>query len=122
MLDRPRVLIVEDDTPTRNALSRIFAREGWDVQTASTVSEGLAALVPPPNCVVLDLGLPDGRGEMILKAIRIGALPVRVVAVTTGESDPARWAQIARYQPNVMILKPIDPEALCRVCAAEVQG
>jgi two-component system response regulator RegA len=122
MLDRPRVLIVEDDTPTRNALSRIFAREGWDVRTASTLSEGLAALDPPPNCVVLDLSLPDGPGDVILKTIRMGALPIRMVAVTTGVSDPARWAQIARYQPNALLTKPIDPEALCRLCAMEIGG
>jgi two-component system OmpR family response regulator len=115
-----RVLIVEDHTPTRLALKRVFAREGWDIQTAETVAEGLAALDPPPDCVVLDLILPDGDGESILRKIRADGLPTRVVAVTTGVSDPNRLAEVARLRPDVLLTKPIDPEILCRLCRAEV--
>jgi DNA-binding response OmpR family regulator len=117
-----RVLIVEDHPSTREALVRIFAAKGWDVCTAATLEEGLECLDPPPDCVVLDLNLPDGAGETILHRIREDGLPTRVVAVTTGVSDPARWDKVAQHRPNVLILKPIDPEVLCRLCEAEVGG
>jgi DNA-binding response OmpR family regulator len=117
-----RVLIVEDHAPTLTGLARIFAGKGWDVCTAATLEEGLACLDPPPDCLVLDLNLPDGQGEAILQQIREDGLPTRVVAVTTGVSDPSRWADVTLYRPDVMILKPIDPEILCRLCEAEVGG
>jgi DNA-binding response OmpR family regulator len=72
-MGRHRVLIVEDHALTSTSLTRIFARKGWDARMAATVAGGLAALDPPPDCVVLDLNLPDGDGEAILRTIRAGA-------------------------------------------------
>jgi DNA-binding response OmpR family regulator len=122
MMSRKRVVIVEDHGPTQDALLRIFVCQGWDVCTAGTLAEGLACLDPPPDCVVLDLNLPDGPGEAILRKIRADKLPPRVVAVTTGVTDPNRLAKVARHRPNVLLTKPIEPEILCRLCEAEIGG
>jgi two-component system OmpR family response regulator len=119
-MGRRRVLIVEDHPPTRGTLKRIFARNGWEASTAATVAEGLEALDPPPDCVVLDLKLPDGDGEAILRKIRAVGLPTRVVVVTAGVSDPDRWAEVARLRPEAVLQKPIEAEVLCRLCGAEV--
>ena len=63
-----RMLVVDDDATTRFALHTLFSRQGWDVSVAATVSEALDELgrTPTPRCVILDLNLPDGRGEAIL--------------------------------------------------------
>ncbi len=119
-MSRDRVLIVEDHAPTRGSLKRIFAGKGWDARTAATMAGGLAGLDPPPDCVVLDLMLPDGQGEAILRKIRADGLPTRVVAVTTAVSDLDRLAEVARLRPEALLTKPIDPEVLCRLCEAEV--
>jgi DNA-binding response OmpR family regulator len=122
MLDGKRVLIVEDNEPALTSLARIFAGKGWDVCTAATLEEGLACLDPPSDCVVLDLNLPDGQGEAILQRLRETGLPSRVVAVTTGVDDPDRLTAVIRLRPEVVLMKPIDPEALCQLCAAAVGG
>src|SRR4051812_17198958 len=59
-MNRPRLLVVDDDPYTRSALHALFTRQGWHVLLAATVAEGLALLDPAPCCVVLDLNLPDG--------------------------------------------------------------
>src|SRR4051812_2028306 len=64
---RPRLLIVEDDASLREVWEVIFRCRGWDVTSASTVAEGLALLDPPPDYLILDLGLPDAGGEIILR-------------------------------------------------------
>ena len=73
------------------------------MRAAAMVSGGLAALDPPPDCIVLDLKMPDGQGEAILRKVRANGLPIRVVVVTTGVSDPARLAEVAGLHPDAMI-------------------
>ena len=59
-----RVLLVEDDALISSSLSRAVRARGYDVRTAGTVADALAAIADAaPDLVLLDLGLPDGDGE-----------------------------------------------------------
>jgi len=109
------LLVVEDDPATRNALRRIFLLKGWLVRVASTVAEGMAQLDPPPDCVILDLMLPDAGGEVILRKIRDEHLPTRV-AVCTGTHDPTRLRDVANLGPDALLRKPVELDDLCRIC------
>ncbi|CAN5192547.1 two-component system response regulator KdpE [soil metagenome] len=65
------VLLVEDDKELRATLAGALRVEGYAVQTAASLSEGLALLTHSPvDLVLLDLGLPDGDGESLLAALR----------------------------------------------------
>src|SRR5215207_4864355 len=79
---RPTLLIVEDDGLTRYALARILGQHGWKVEAVSTVAEGLGRLDAAPACIVVDLMLPDGSGEDVLRRVREAGLGSRVVVVT----------------------------------------
>ena len=76
-----RVLLVEDDRELRTTLRDALAIEGYEVLTAASLSEGLAlvahAAAPARvandaglDLVILDLGLPDGDGEVLLARLR----------------------------------------------------
>jgi CheY-like chemotaxis protein len=65
-----RVLIVEDDAASCDALLRIMDHRGWVVTVAQTVAEAMVSLDPPPHCILLDLMLPDGGGEDVLRKVR----------------------------------------------------
>src|SRR4051794_7341605 len=80
------VLIVEDHGPSRRALAAILRCRGCTVVEAATVAAGLAALEPEPDCAVIDLMLPDGEGESVIRAIRSRGLKTCVV-VCTGTGD-----------------------------------
>src|SRR5215212_12172820 len=89
-----RVLVIEDDVASHRALARMLSRIGYDVSAVSTVRDALARLnasvVKPrlmPQCVVLDLMLPDGDGTQVLERVRAQGLPVKV-AVMTAATDP----------------------------------
>jgi two-component system response regulator RegA len=102
-----RILIVEDDELSRRAWQAIFSHRGWDVDSAGTVAEGLALLDPAPDFLILDLTLPDGDGEAILRKIRDDNLKTRVT-VTTGDGDTARLRRIRELSPEALFEKPID--------------
>ena len=101
-----RVLIVEDDAVTRGALFALFVHEGWDVVVTRTLAGGMALLAPPPDCVVLDLTLPDGDGEAILREIRRRNLPTCVV-ICTGTEEPERIDALECLAPQAVLTKPI---------------
>jgi DNA-binding response OmpR family regulator len=109
------LLVVEDDLASRRAIRTVFTLRGWDVSSVATVTEALRLLDPPPDCVLLDLMLPDGEGEAVLRAVRNRNLPTRVV-VTTGSSDPDRLRDLDRMGPDAVLNKPLNVNDVCRAC------
>lgn len=99
-----RLLIVEDDPTLSEVWRTVFSARGWVVSVASSVAEGLAGLDPVPDYLILDLQLPDGAGEAILRRVRDAGLKTRV-AVTTGSDDVSRLAEL---EPEALFRKPVD--------------
>jgi DNA-binding response OmpR family regulator len=106
-------LLVEDDGRSHQLLRRILTHAGCDVISAMTQAGGLDRIGMGLDCVILDLRLPDGDGEAILRKIRSEQLAVRV-AVTTGEGDPERLRRVAELGPDLLMGKPIDLPELIR--------
>lgn len=122
-MDENHVLIVEDDPATRTSLGRLFARNGWHVTEASDSSEAILALDAhdaPPDWMILDLMLPDGDGEFVLRKVRNTRLPVRV-AVCTGTESPHGLAAVSSLEPDLLFRKPIDMGALLEACSVPVE-
>jgi len=118
-MDAAKILIVEDHEPTRCVLRTFLRRKGYVVIEAGTIAGGVCLLYvrPPPDWIILDMDLPDGRGETILRAIREGHMPVRV-AVCSGMSDPSRWDAVRLLEPEALLQKPISVEGMCELLGA----
>jgi CheY-like chemotaxis protein len=106
--------LVEDDPATRKALLGILDRQGWEVWGASTLAEALSLVARDPDCVVLDLMLPDGEGTAVLEKIRAEGRRALVV-VTTGSIDTVRLDCALRLKPAALLTKPIDLPVLLEV-------
>jgi DNA-binding response OmpR family regulator len=103
-----RILLVEDERVSRDALQRLLALSGYDVASVGTVAAALELLDRRPcDCVIVDLMLPDGAGTSILQRARARGAPVRV-AVATGTDDPALLAEARRLKPDAFFEKPIS--------------
>lgn len=104
---KPRVLVVEDDPESYNALSKILKHVGYDTLGAATLAEGITLLDQTPRFVVLDLLLPDGNGKDLLKQIRDRQLPMKV-AIITGTADKAMLEETRLLKPDALFLKPLN--------------
>lgn len=85
----PRLaLIVEDEPAIRRFLRATLVANGYEVLEAGTAHAGLTlARGESPDVVVLDLGLPDGDGLDLLKALRLThAMPVLVLSARDAET------------------------------------
>jgi two-component system KDP operon response regulator KdpE len=66
-----RVLVVDDEPQILRALQTNLRGAGYDVETATTAEGALAAAaMRPPDAVILDLVLPDGRGTDVCRELR----------------------------------------------------
>ncbi len=84
-----RVLVVEDDREIRALMQSSLSVEGFEVQTAVSLSEASALLRhSPPDVIVLDLGLPDGDGVQLVREARTRhSLPIIVVSARHQEAQ-----------------------------------
>ena len=83
------VVVIDDDPHVRRFLRATLTGHGHQVHEATTVAEGLAAIaLHRPAIVLLDLGLPDGDGLSVLRAIRPDSkVPVIVLSARGQEGD-----------------------------------
>jgi DNA-binding NarL/FixJ family response regulator len=121
-MDKRRVVIVEDHEGMRAALQGLFRHVGWEVQAVGTVAEGLAAIEPPPECAIVDLHLPDGQGEDIVRKVKEAHLPTCVTVICTGSEDDARIRAAEALRPNALLRKPVEFGELFAACHAASSG
>ncbi len=68
---QPLVLIIEDELPIRRFLSASMAEENYRINEAATAMEAYrVAQDPVPDLIILDLGLPDEDGQIVLQKLR----------------------------------------------------
>jgi two-component system, OmpR family, response regulator len=80
---RPRVAIAEDDGDLRRTLARGLTEEGFDVATAASGGELLAAVEDSvPDVLVIDIGLPDSDGRDVCQAMRARGVRSPVIFLT----------------------------------------
>jgi two-component system KDP operon response regulator KdpE len=85
----PRVLVVDDEPQFLRALQTNLRGAGYDVTTATTAEEALSsAALQPPEAVILDLLLPDGRGTDVCRELRRWTdAPIIVVSAVGEEAE-----------------------------------
>jgi len=115
-----RVLIVEDEQDIRDLLAFNLSREGYQVATAATGTEGLRqASRERPDLVLLDLMLPEMDGLEVCRRLRqdpaTAAVPVIMLTAKGHEVDRIVGLEIGA---DDYVVKPFSPkELLARVRA-----
>lgn len=81
------ILAVEDSRFASEALRLICQRLGARLRRAETIQTARSHLkLYRPNVVIVDLGLPDGRGEALIREIVVKGLRTPAVLGTSGDS------------------------------------
>jgi two-component system KDP operon response regulator KdpE len=83
------VLVVDDEPQFLRALQTNLRGAGYEVSTAATAEDALsAAALKPPEAVILDLLLPDGRGTDVCRELRRWTdAPIIVVSAVGEEAE-----------------------------------
>ncbi|HWG45283.1 MAG TPA: response regulator [Gemmataceae bacterium] len=120
-LRQPTLLLVEDDELVRDAMTRLFVREGYLVLTAATGHDAIGVLRTPSSpidVVLLDIGLPDVSGADLCARLR-QFFPSMPVVVCTGAASPEEAAELRQLGITHFFCKPIAmPELIAGVRSA----
>jgi hypothetical protein len=112
---RKRLLIVEDNPAEQLGISELLGHDDIDLVTVGTGAEALGALRDEtPDCIVLDLRLPDMSGFDLLAAIRDDAhlADIPVIVFTGRELSPEEDAQLHTMARSVVVKGVESPERL----------
>jgi two-component system OmpR family response regulator len=99
---KPRILIIEDDEYSREAVEHLLKAEGCETRSASRgVSGYCAARRFAPDVIVLDLNLPDIDGQRVLRKLRanraLGQVPIIVITGYSRDEIPAGVSSSADF-------------------------
>ena len=88
-MNKPLILIVEDDPPIRNLISVALESHGYNYLVAANAAGAiLEASSHNPDIMLLDLGLPDLDGVEVISRIRSwSGMPIIVISARSDDSD-----------------------------------
>lgn len=112
---RMKILVIDDDDYSRDALAALLNSEGHETIAAASAETGYQlACETPPDAIILDLSLPDMSGNEIIGRIRehesLREIPILVV--TGLPNDEAQ--QAVEIGANDYLIKPIDFDDLVK--------
>ena len=88
-MNKPMILVVEDDAPVRNLMSTTLKTHDYKYLTAPTGRDAIMmASSHTPDVVFLDLGLPDMDGIEVIRQIRSWSnMPIIVISARSEDDD-----------------------------------
>ena len=112
---KARILVIEDDAFSRDALARLLMGEGYEAQSASDGESGIEkARAMHPDVIILDLNLPGIDGHQVIEMIRgDGPLKSVPILVVTGDEDKAA-REAVDLGADGYLTKPVEFDDLIR--------
>lgn len=110
-----RILIIDDEPQIQRLLRLLLEAEGYHVATAASGKEGLIeAASRPPDAIILDLGLPDIDGLVVLSRLREWShAPILILSVLDSGEDKIKGLDLGA---DDYVTKPFDSgELLARL-------
>jgi len=110
-MNRPLVLVVDDDTDILEAICEVLEVEGYRVARARHGREALEAIdAEVPALILLDLMMPVMDGPSFARALRARSFAADVpIVVISADGNPGRAVSVGA---RAYLAKPIDIEAL----------
>lgn len=112
------ILVVDDEPQIRRFLRTSLSAQGYRLSEVASAGEAVAAArTEHPDLVVLDLGLPDGDGYVVIEKLRaVSQIPIIVLSVRSDEQGKVRALDLGA---DDYVTKPFGMEELiARIRAA----
>jgi FixJ family two-component response regulator len=111
---KPLIAVVDDDRSVVKSLARTLRSAGYAVETFGSAREFLASLpASPPQCLVLDVHMPEMSGLELQDRLAAQEYCVPVILMT-GNDTPQTRERAHRAGSFGLFMKPFANEALLR--------
>src|SRR5947209_11603534 len=109
-----RVLIIDDQEPTRYILRRILTRAGYEVLEAVTGAAGLDLALTLPDIILADVNLPDMLGYEVSRRLRANPATISIPIVQISASFVSDESRVQALEGGAdsYLTHPIEPTVL----------
>lgn len=112
MMNKPVILLVDDDGELSGMVGELLVREGWAAHAALTAADGEHVLaLRKPDAVLLDVMLPDANGYDLCRRWR-AAHPALGIIMLTARGDPMDRVLGLEIGADDYLTKPFEPREL----------
>lgn len=116
-----KLLIIEDDVPFAQTLTRRLSKHNFDCITCNQASEAIACCQShQPDFILLDMNLAGDSGLALLKPIK-AYLPQAKIILLTGYSSIATAVEAMRLGADDYLAKPVTTQMLLKALIGEYQ-
>jgi signal transduction histidine kinase/DNA-binding NarL/FixJ family response regulator len=109
---RRRLLVIDDDHSHVEFMQGLLQPLGFEVAAVHVGAEAVAAAVPAPDLIMVDLSLPDMTGWDVMRQLRavpaLAGVRILVVSANAHEYSPDSDATLH----NGFVVKPVEVSAL----------
>src|SRR3990172_3229240 len=115
MYEKPRLLIVDDDSSLVETTADVLATQGFEVTVAESGSQALAAAAQGGfQLALVDMVMPQMDGVETVKGLKKLSPQTRVLMMT-GYSGEDLVQEALRWGASGVVPKPLDPRGMTRV-------
>lgn len=109
---RKRILLLEDEQAIADTLLYALQSEGFEVQLVRLAGQALDEFrAQPPDLAILDVGVPDGSGFDVCRAIRkTSEMPIVFLTARHEEIDRVLGLELGA---DDYVVKPFSPREVC---------
>ena len=113
MTDRKKVIaVLDDEAKMRLALGRLLKTHGYDVEPFESGDDFLRAVESErPDCMLLDLHMPQTTGFDVLESMSSMHVAVPIIVIT-GHHEPGNAERVRDLGAADYLLKPLDESVL----------
>lgn len=122
-MERPKILIVDDDFDLRRGLNLRLRANDYDVVYAA---DGLSAMAVAqkehPNLIILDIGMPAGDGFTVMERLQKSASLACIPVIILTARDPQYYKERAlRAGATAYFQKPVENDELLAAIRSALQ-
>jgi FixJ family two-component response regulator len=117
-----RIAVVDDDEAVRKALARLLSASSFETRTYGSardfIKSGPADL---PECLVLDLHMPEIGGLDLQHLLRKAGISIPTVVITA-HNEPGLLERCQSAGATTLLTKPLDQKALVGAIGAAIEA
>lgn len=118
MLQKRKILIIDDDMTALDIVDYLFEDQGFDVvRRADGVSALECVEQEQPDVILIDLMMPKMNGQECIRQLRLKGLTLPIVAFTAID-DPEIHQEAIDAGGNLVLTKPCKPANLIKQITA----
>lgn len=111
---RGRVLVIDDQEPTRYIFRRILTHAGYKVEEAAAGTAGLKLAETLPDLIIVDVNLPDMLGYEVCRRLRSNPSTSSIPVLQVSASFVSNESQVQGLEGGAdsYLTQPIEPTVL----------